>query len=211
MQLEQAIQNARLAAQGKLGVVRLGFVSTAGTYLIPNLINKYRTLNPLVEFSLRNILTADQGPMLEEGALDNLPPLDELVASKSILRLLLSVKSRSDSGILNRSSIWKNVSVKSWRSWMARTSWSFARRCSICSRRGVLLTRRNKRLSKPPPTGEQRIASRLKARRLKRPVMCDMVPGWLRTRNSRMMEDMMMIVFIQCLLWDGVRRYAVAK
>jgi DNA-binding transcriptional LysR family regulator len=69
-QLEQAIQNARLAAQGKLGVVRLGFVSTAGTYLIPNLINKYRTLNPLVEFSLRNILTADQGPMLEEGSLD---------------------------------------------------------------------------------------------------------------------------------------------
>ena len=70
VQLQQAIQNARLAAQGKLGVVRLGFVSTAGTYLIPNLINKYRTLNPLVEFSLRNILTADQGPMLEEGAID---------------------------------------------------------------------------------------------------------------------------------------------
>jgi DNA-binding transcriptional LysR family regulator len=69
-QLEQAIRNAQLAAQGKLGVVRLGFVSTAGTYLIPKLINKYRALNPLVEFSLRNILTADQGSMLEEGALD---------------------------------------------------------------------------------------------------------------------------------------------
>ena len=69
-QLEQAIQNARLAAQGKLGVVRLGFVSTAGTYLIPKLINQYRKLNPLVEFSLRNILTADQGPMLEEGSID---------------------------------------------------------------------------------------------------------------------------------------------
>ncbi|MBV8215444.1 MAG: LysR family transcriptional regulator [Verrucomicrobia bacterium] len=69
-QLEQGIQNARLAAHGKLGVIRLGFVSTAGTYLIPNLINQYRTLNPLVEFSLRNILTADQGPMLEEGSID---------------------------------------------------------------------------------------------------------------------------------------------
>lgn len=69
-QLEQAMQNARLAAQGKLGVVRLGFVSTAGTYLIPKLINQYRKLNPLVEFSLRNILTADQGPMLEEGSID---------------------------------------------------------------------------------------------------------------------------------------------
>jgi len=69
-QLEQGIQNARLAAQGKVGVVRLGFVSTAGTYLIPKLINQYREKNPLVEFSLRNILTADQGPMLEEGSLD---------------------------------------------------------------------------------------------------------------------------------------------
>ena len=69
-QLEQAIQSARLAAQGKLGVVRLGFVSTAGTYLIPKLINQFRVLNPLVEFSLRNVLTADQGPMLEEGAID---------------------------------------------------------------------------------------------------------------------------------------------
>jgi DNA-binding transcriptional LysR family regulator len=69
-QLEQGIQNARLAAQGKLGVVRLGFVSTAGHSLIPKLINQYRAKNPLVEFSLRNILTADQGPMLEEGSLD---------------------------------------------------------------------------------------------------------------------------------------------
>jgi DNA-binding transcriptional LysR family regulator len=68
-QLELGIQNARLAAQGKVGVVRLGFVST-GNYLIPKLINKYREKNPLVEFSLRNILTADQGPMLEEGSLD---------------------------------------------------------------------------------------------------------------------------------------------
>ena len=69
-QLERGIQNARLAAQGKLGVVRLGFVSTAGHSLIPRLINQYRAKNPLVEFSLRNILTADQGPMLEEGSLD---------------------------------------------------------------------------------------------------------------------------------------------
>jgi DNA-binding transcriptional LysR family regulator len=69
-QLEQGIQNARLAAEGKLGVVRLGFVSTAGQSLIPALINQYRAKDPLVEFSLRNILTADQGQMLEEGSLD---------------------------------------------------------------------------------------------------------------------------------------------
>jgi DNA-binding transcriptional LysR family regulator len=69
-QLGQAMQSARLAAEGKLGVVRLGFVSTAGTHMVPRLIREYRALNPRVEFSLRNVLTADQGKMLEEGALD---------------------------------------------------------------------------------------------------------------------------------------------
>ena len=33
--LEQAVQSARLAAKGKLGVVRLGFVSTAGMHMVP--------------------------------------------------------------------------------------------------------------------------------------------------------------------------------
>jgi DNA-binding transcriptional LysR family regulator len=69
-QLEQAVQSARLAAKGKVGVVRIGFVSTAGNQLLPRLIREYRALNPLVEFSLRNVLTADQGRMLEEGSLD---------------------------------------------------------------------------------------------------------------------------------------------
>jgi DNA-binding transcriptional LysR family regulator len=69
-QLGQAMQSARLAAEGKLGVVRIGFVSTAGTHIVPRLIREYRPLNPRVEFSLRNVLTADQGKMLEEGALD---------------------------------------------------------------------------------------------------------------------------------------------
>lgn len=68
--LEQAVQSARLAAKGKLGVVRLGFVSTAAMHMVPRLIREYRALNPLVEFSLRNVLTADQGRMLEEGSLD---------------------------------------------------------------------------------------------------------------------------------------------
>jgi len=69
-QLEQAVQSARLAAKGKVGVVRLGFVSTAGNQLLARLTREYRAVNPLVEFSLRNVLTADQGRMLEEGSLD---------------------------------------------------------------------------------------------------------------------------------------------
>jgi DNA-binding transcriptional LysR family regulator len=69
-QLDQAIRNARLAADGKLGVLRIGFISTAGSELIPNIIRRFRELNPAVEFSLRNILTAEQVQMLEAGALD---------------------------------------------------------------------------------------------------------------------------------------------
>jgi DNA-binding transcriptional LysR family regulator len=69
-QLDRAIRNARLAANGKLGLLRIGFISTAGNELVPNIIRRFRELNPEVEFSLRNILTAEQIRMLEAGALD---------------------------------------------------------------------------------------------------------------------------------------------
>jgi DNA-binding transcriptional LysR family regulator len=69
-QLEQAIRRARLAASGKLGLLRIGFVSTAGSEIMPNIVRQFRQLNPEVEFSLRNILTAEQVQMLESGSLD---------------------------------------------------------------------------------------------------------------------------------------------
>jgi DNA-binding transcriptional LysR family regulator len=69
-QLDRAIRNARLAADGKLGLLRIGFISTAGSELVPNIMRRFRELNPEVEFSLRNILTAEQIRMLEAGALD---------------------------------------------------------------------------------------------------------------------------------------------
>jgi DNA-binding transcriptional LysR family regulator len=69
-QLEQAIRRARLAASGKLGLLRIGFVSTAGSEIVPNIVRQFRKSNPEVEFSLRNILTAEQVPMLETGSLD---------------------------------------------------------------------------------------------------------------------------------------------
>src|ERR1700678_471512 len=69
-QLEQATRRARLAASGKLGLLRIGFVSTAGSQIVPNLVRQFRKSNPEVEFSLRNILTAEQVRMLESGALD---------------------------------------------------------------------------------------------------------------------------------------------
>ena len=70
LQLEQAIRRARLAANGKLGLLRIGFVSTAGSEIVPNIVRQFRELNLEVEFSLRNILTAEQVQMLETGSLD---------------------------------------------------------------------------------------------------------------------------------------------
>src|ERR1700724_117617 len=69
-QLDQAVRRAKLAANGKLGLLRIGFISTAGSEIVPNIIRLFRELNPEVEFSLRNILTADQLQMLGAGALD---------------------------------------------------------------------------------------------------------------------------------------------
>jgi len=69
-QLDQAIRRARLAANGKLGLLRIGFISTAGSEIVPNIVGQFRELNPEVEFSLRAIPTADQLQMLETGSLD---------------------------------------------------------------------------------------------------------------------------------------------
>jgi DNA-binding transcriptional LysR family regulator len=69
-QLDQAIRRARLAGEGKLGLLRIGFISTAGNEIVPNLVRRFRDSNPDVVFSLRNILTTDQIQMLVAGSLD---------------------------------------------------------------------------------------------------------------------------------------------
>ena len=66
-QLEQAIRRAKLAANGKLGLLRIGFISTAGSELVGDIVRQFRELYPEVEVSLRNILTAEQVQMLRPG------------------------------------------------------------------------------------------------------------------------------------------------
>jgi len=68
--LDQAIRRAKLAANGKLGLLRIGFISTAGSEIVPDIFRQFKELNPEVEFSLRAITTADQAQMLETGSLD---------------------------------------------------------------------------------------------------------------------------------------------
>ncbi len=68
--LDHAVHRAKLAAVGRLGLLRIGFISTAGNEIVPGIIREFRELHPHVEFSLRNILTMDQIQMLNDGTID---------------------------------------------------------------------------------------------------------------------------------------------
>jgi DNA-binding transcriptional LysR family regulator len=70
LRLDQVVHRAKLAANGKRGILRIGFISTAGSEIVPTIIRQFRERNGEVEFSLRNILTIDQIQMLEAGSLD---------------------------------------------------------------------------------------------------------------------------------------------
>jgi DNA-binding transcriptional LysR family regulator len=69
-QLDLAIRNSKLAADGKLGLLRIGFISTAAIEIVPNIVRQFRSSNPDVELSLRSIPTAPQLQMFEAGSLD---------------------------------------------------------------------------------------------------------------------------------------------
>jgi DNA-binding transcriptional LysR family regulator len=68
-QLDQAIRNAKLAASGRAGLLRIGFIATTEA-IVPDIIRQFREFNPEVEFSVRAIHTPDQVRMLETGSLD---------------------------------------------------------------------------------------------------------------------------------------------
>jgi DNA-binding transcriptional LysR family regulator len=69
-QLDAAIRKSRLAANGKLGFLRIGFIFTAGFEIVPSVVRQFSGLNPDIELSLRSIPTATQLRMLEAGSLD---------------------------------------------------------------------------------------------------------------------------------------------
>src|SRR3979409_458509 len=45
LRLEQAVHKGKLAANGKLGILRIGFISTAGNEIVPTIIREFRELN----------------------------------------------------------------------------------------------------------------------------------------------------------------------
>jgi len=68
--LEFAKRKAQWASAGKLGHIRIGFISTAGFEIVPNLMRRFRKSYPDVEFSIRNIVTGAQLEMIGDGLLD---------------------------------------------------------------------------------------------------------------------------------------------
>jgi DNA-binding transcriptional LysR family regulator len=69
-QAEQAVGDARLAAAGKFGRLRIGFISTAVAYVVPALVSEFSRSHPRVELELRHALTSEQVELLENRALD---------------------------------------------------------------------------------------------------------------------------------------------
>jgi DNA-binding transcriptional LysR family regulator len=69
-ELKVACRQTQWTAAGKLGLIRLGFISTAGEEIVPTLIRRFRKQYPQVEFSLRAVLTNDQPELIKNGMLD---------------------------------------------------------------------------------------------------------------------------------------------
>lgn len=67
---ERAVNAVRRAALGRVGTLRIGFVSTAAAVITPSLIKQFRELYPNVTLELRNILTQDQLVQIQERRID---------------------------------------------------------------------------------------------------------------------------------------------
>ena len=68
---EQAAEQARRAARGEVGELRIGFTSSLPfTSLLPAVLNDYRRRHPQVRLTLREMFTADQFAALAAARLD---------------------------------------------------------------------------------------------------------------------------------------------
>lgn len=69
-QLEITIERTRLAAAGKIGVVRAGFASTAMLSSLPDVFRIFRKQNPGIELRLREMASTAQWDALRLGDID---------------------------------------------------------------------------------------------------------------------------------------------
>jgi DNA-binding transcriptional LysR family regulator len=69
-QAAEAVEHAQLAAAGKSGRLRIGFISTAVAHVVPALVSAFRLTHPRVALELRHALTAEQVALLKNRSLD---------------------------------------------------------------------------------------------------------------------------------------------
>lgn len=63
-------QRARLAEDGFIGRIRIGFISTAAADIVPTLLTRFRGERPEITVELKHALTAEQMTLLERKQLD---------------------------------------------------------------------------------------------------------------------------------------------
>lgn len=66
----KAVERVRRASRGEVGLLRIGFVSSAALQLIPKLVTTFRKRFPLVQLELINLRTSTQLEQLTDGTLD---------------------------------------------------------------------------------------------------------------------------------------------
>lgn len=67
---DQAVEAAQRAAHQSIGRLRIGYVTTAGTEMLPALLQQYHHVLPQVEVTLQILSSAEQLEALENGNLD---------------------------------------------------------------------------------------------------------------------------------------------
>jgi DNA-binding transcriptional LysR family regulator len=102
-QLERTLHELRAMASGQQARLRIGFVSLADYGVLPELLKAYKTANPAVGLSLREMLSPDQAAALHAGELDFgllLPPvpgaarLEHIVVQRERFVVALPAKHR---------------------------------------------------------------------------------------------------------------------
>jgi DNA-binding transcriptional LysR family regulator len=69
-QAELAIETARRAARGEIGRLSIGFLGSATSSFLPELVRKFKTTHPGVRLTLQELTPVQQDPAFEKGEID---------------------------------------------------------------------------------------------------------------------------------------------
>lgn len=68
--LQRSVESARLVAEGRSGVIRIGYMSFAAAHLMPGLIARFQKIHPKVRFQLTYLRSHAQKEALSRGDID---------------------------------------------------------------------------------------------------------------------------------------------